>query len=207
MPCSLQKDFRRMNEHRKRIHGAIGLTKEEFENLESCEAWKPTEKCSFRAVDRAKTSLEVGVDFRMESLFESKVGLLKSSIIFFEGEEMRLGADCLRYFNNYEAPNPYKAEVIAFLRTANTLCSRVGSELCRQQAMRNAEGVTTSACFRPIQSAALYKYAAIVAHLVYFVTKCPWDHPTAVNLTDVPSILHAIFFEPRISIQQNFMTR
>lgn len=195
-----------MNEHIRRIHEGPNLTVEQFEKLETCQAWKPTEKSSFRAVAGPESSLEVGVDFRMESLFESKVGLLGSNVVFCEGEEARIGADCLRYFSNYQEPNPFLQPVVAFLKTANTLCSRVGSELCRQQAIRNHEGVTTSACFRPVQLACVHKYAANVAHFIYFATKCPWDHDTEFK-EDVPSILHAVFFEARRSIQQNYITR
>jgi hypothetical protein len=195
-----------MNEHIRRIHEGPNLTVEQFEKLETCQAWKPSEKSSFRAIARS-SSLEVGVDFRMESLFESKVGLLGSNVVFFEGEEARIGADCLRYFRNHHEPNPFFQPVVAFLKTANTLCSRIGSELCRQQAIRNHEGVTTSACFRPVQLPCVHKYAANVAHFVYFATKCPWDYHQEFNEADVASILQAVFFEPRRSIQQNYITR
>ena len=196
-----------MNEHIRRIHEGSNLTVEQFEQLETCQAWKPTEKSSFRAVARPESSVEVGVDFRMESIFESKVGLLGSNVVFFEGEEARLGADCLQYFRNHQEPNPFFQPVVAFLKTANTLCSRVGSELCRQQAIRSHEGVTTSACFRPVQLSCVHKYAAHVAHFIYFASKCPWDYKTEFNQVDVASILHAVLFEPRQSIQQNYITR
>lgn len=195
-----------MNEHRKRIHGVSVMTFEELQQLQTCQAWKPTEKSSFHSIAQTDASLLVEPDFRMESTFESKIGLLNSSIVFAQGEEKRIGTECLTYFNNHEAPNPYYDRVVTFLKTANTLCSRVGSDLCRQQAMRNAEGATTTLCFRPVQLQTLHKYAAIVASLVYFATKCPWDYPISA-LADVPSIMHAIFFEPRISIQQSYMTK
>lgn len=203
---SLQKDLRRMNEHLKRIHGASAITDQEFHQLESCQAWKPSEKSSFRAIAHDESLSQRKVDFRMESVLESKVGLLKSNIVLLDGEEQKLGNECLRFFPHPEGSNPYYDGVFTFLNSANTLCNISGSEHCRQQAMRNSEGATTTLCFHPVQLLTLKKYAAIVSKFIYFATKCPWDHPT-FNLTDVPSIMHSIFFEPRVNIQQNYMTR
>ena len=194
-----------MNEHIRRVHDGFGLSVEDFEKLESCQGWKLSPKNSFRAV--TESSVEVGVDFRMESMFESKVGLLRSSIVFCDGEEARIGAHCLGYFCNHKEANPFFQPVVQFLQTADTLCRRVGSDHCRQQALRDAEGNTSCACFRPVQLSTVHKYAATVAHLIYFATKCPWDYPVQSGDWDVPSALHAIFFEPHQSIQQNFMTR
>jgi len=194
-----------MNEHIRRVHDGFGLSVEDFEKLESCQGWKLSPKNSFRAV--TENSVEVGVDFRMESMFESKVGLLRSSIVFCDGEEARIGADCLAYFRNHKEANPFFQPVVQFLQTADTLCRRVGSDHCRQQALRDAEGNTSCACFRPVQLSTVHKYAATVAHLIYFATKCPWDYPVQSGDWDVPSALDAIFFEPHRSIQQNFVTR
>ncbi len=195
-----------MNEHIRRVHGGSVITDEDFRKLETCQAWKPFGKSSFRAIPQAESSLEVEVDFRMESMLESKVGLLKSCIVLYEGEEQRIGSNCLRYFHSHKERNPYFDEVVTFLKKGTALCRRAGSEHCRQQAVRDADGATSESCFRPIQMDALLKYAGIVAHMIHFATKCPWDHQI-FNLTDVPSILRSIFFEPRLSIQQNYMTR
>jgi hypothetical protein len=194
-----------MNEHIRRVHDGFGLSMEDFEKLESCQGWKLSQKNSFRAV--TESSVEVGVDFRMESMFESKVGLLRSSIVFCDGEEARIGSHCLGYFRNHKEANPFFQPVVQFLQTADTLCRRVGSDHCRQQALRDAEGNTSCACFRPVQLSTVHKYAATVAHLIYFATKCPWDYPVQSGDWDVPSALDAIFFEPHRSIQQNFVTR
>ena len=65
-----------VNENLKRIHGASAITDQEFRQLESCQAWKPFEKSSFRAFPQTESSSQVEVDFRMESMLESKMGLL-----------------------------------------------------------------------------------------------------------------------------------
>jgi hypothetical protein len=202
--CSLQKDLRRMNEHLRRVHGVEGLNIQEFGNLDTCHAWKPTPKSSYRAL--APTPTSTHEDFRHESRFEMKVGLLKSNVLFVEEVEKIVGAECLNYFPSTEQPNPYYEDVMAFLETARSLCSKSYAVLCRQQAMRDAEGNTSTLTFNPVEKECQKKYAQTVASLVYFVTKCPWDHST-FDLTDVIEILKSIFFEPHLTIRQNFMTR
>ena len=78
---SLQSDLRRMNEHRKLIHGAVSLNKEQLNLLEQVPATKASQRTSWTEV-----KMEVEDDFRSESLLESRLGLLKTCV-FFEGEE------------------------------------------------------------------------------------------------------------------------
>jgi hypothetical protein len=190
-----------MNEHRKRVHDAQGITADEFSLLETCQASKHSKHTPFRVV--APTIDQE--DFRHESLFEMRVGLLKFSTIFYDGEERAMTMDCKKYFNQ-ESPNPFYQQVLEFLETARSLCNSPGSDLVRQQALRNAEGAVTVTTFRPVEQGSAKKYARSVAELIFFATKCPWDH-NMFDLTDVISILNSIFFERQRSIQHNFMTR
>ena len=190
-----------MNEHRKRVHDAQGITADEFSLLETCQASKHAKHTPFRVV--APTIDQE--DFRHESLFEMRVGLLKFSTIFYDGEERAMTMDCKKYFNQ-ESPNPFYQQVLEFLETARSLCNSPGSDLVRQQALRNAEGAVTVTTFRPVEQGTVKKYARSVAELIFFATKCPWDHNT-FDLTDVLTILNSVFFERQRSIQHNFMTR
>ena len=200
--CSLQKDLRRMNEHFRRVHGVEGLTLEEFMKLERVEASKPSQKSSYRAL----ATITTHEDFRHESRFEMKVGLLKCNVVFVENEEKTIAAECLGYFANTSTPNPYFEDVMAFLETARSLCSKSYAVLCRQQAMRNAEGIVSTLTFDPVENSCQKKYAKTVASLIFFATKCPWD-TSSFDLTNVITILKSIFFEPHLTIRQNFMTR
>ena len=190
-----------MNEHRKRFHDAQGLTADQFSLLETCQASKHSKHSPYHAV---ATTIDQE-DFRHESLFEMRVGLLKFSTVFYDGEERAITMDCKKYFNQ-QSPNPFYQQVLDFLETANSLCNSPGSDLVRQQAMRNAEGAVTVLTFRPVEKGTTKKYAHSVADLLFFATQCPWDHDT-FDLTDVQSILASIFFERQRSIQHNFMTR
>ena len=200
-PSSLQKDLRRMNEHRRRCHDAENMTAEEFSLLEQCQAFKRSKQSPYCAV---AVSID-REDFRHESLFEMRVGLLKFSTIFFDGEERAITMDCKKYFNQ-QSPNPLYEQVLEFLGQANSLCNSSGSELVRQQAMRNAEGAVTVLTFRPVEKGTMKKYAHSVADLLFFATQCPWDHQF-YDLKDVHSIMASIFFERQRLIQHNFITR
>jgi len=198
---SLHDCVRRMNEHIGNKHDARALTTDQFNALEVCEALKTGSKASYVQVEE----VVVSEGFRHESMLEVKTGLLKCNIVFFDGEQRSIGPECQRFFFSGSI-NPYFAEVVSFLSLAESLCQNSGSALCRQQAMRNCEGMTTAKAFSPIQTAAQLKYAATVASLAYFVTQCPWDH-SSCDKTDIITILSSIFFEPQRSIQQNYMTR
>jgi hypothetical protein len=190
-----------MNEHRSRIHGAQRLNPDEFLLLETCQATKHSKHSPYCAV----VPILEREDFRHESLFEMRVGLLKFSTVFYEGEARAITMDCKRFFNQGRI-NPLYEEVLKFLETARSLCNSAGSDLLRQQAMRNAEGAVTTLTFRPVEASTTKKYAHSVADLIFFATQCPWDDK-AVDLTNVVSILSCIFFERQRSIQHNFMTR
>ena len=198
---SLHDCVRRMNEHIGNKHNGRALTTDEFNALEVCEASKTGSKSSYLQVQEVVLS----EGFRHESLFEVKAGLLKCNIVFFDGEQRSIGPECQRFFFSGTI-NPYFDEVVSFLSLAESLCQNSGSALCRQQAMRNCEGMTTTKTFSPIQSAAQSKYAATVASLAYFVTQCPWDRGSC-DKTDIIAILSSILFEPQRTIQQNYMTR
>ena len=190
-----------MNEHRRRIHDAQRLNPDEFLLLETCQATKHSEHSPYCAVVPTIDQ----EDFRHESLFEMRVGLLKFSTVFYSGEVRAITMECKKFFNQAKT-NPLYEEVLKFLETARSLCNSAGSDLVRQQAMRNAEGAVTTLTFRPVEASAMKKYAHSVADLLYFASKCPWDHG-AVDLPDVISMLSCIFFERQRSIQHNFMTR
>ena len=190
-----------MNEHRRRIHDAQRLTPDEFLLLETCQGTKHSKHSPYCAV---VPTIEQD-DFRHESLFEMRVGLLKFSTVFYEGEARVITMECKRFFNR-ASTNPHFEAVLEFLETARSLCNSAGADLVRQQAMRNADGAVTTLTFRPVEASTEKKYARSVADLLYFATQCPWDHD-AVDLTDVLSMLSSIFFERQRSIQHNFMTR
>lgn len=191
-----------MNEHLKAVHSAARITKEEFLNLPSCLASKEGPKASFVA---AKCEIEKP-DFRSESRFEQSLGLLKSSIMFAEGEMQTMGQECRQYFVQ-DNPNPFLGDVSAFLALGETFCSMSGAAYCRQQAMRNEDGCVGSKTFHAIEESTIKVYAKHVADLMFFATKCPWSHHTPVPMNSVKNILEAIFFEPQLSIQQTYMTR
>lgn len=199
---SLHGNLRRMNEHIARIHQEkTALTSDEFRALEACEASKPANKASYLEV----VAGEIQEDFRHESVFEMNAGLLKCNVMFFDGEQRAIGPECRQFFFA-GAANPVFEEVLSFLSLAGSLCQHSGSSLCRQQAMRNCDGMTTTKTFSPIQPQALKKYAATVASLVYFTRLCPWDHGHH-GTANVIQTLSSTFFEPQLSIQQNFITR
>lgn len=192
-----------MNEHLKVVHGAPKITNDEFLLLESCLASKEGKYSSFVA---AKCDTEK-LDFRTESRFEQSLGMLRANIIFVAGEEQTMGPECRDYFLKESVPNPFFEDVLAFLALGEKFCSLAGASHCRQQAMRNDEGVTSSKAFHAIEESTVRKYAKHVADLLFFATKCPWSHSSPLPMNDVKSILEAIFFEPQLSIQQTYMTR
>ena len=104
-PLSLQKDVRRMNEHRKRIHDAHRLTPDEFLLLETCKATKHSKHSKHSSYCDVVPTVEQD-DFRHESLFEMRVGLLKFSTVFYEGEASAITMDCKRFFNQARS-NPF----------------------------------------------------------------------------------------------------
>ena len=83
---SLQLEVRRMNEHIKASHIGHGtISREEFERLELVLGSKSGRHKSYvEHSNRPALILDSG--FRSESLFESRVGLLKSCV-FHDGEE------------------------------------------------------------------------------------------------------------------------
>lgn len=202
----MQRDLRRMNEHLKRAHGATGLTREEFDQLESCQSNKIRPNGSYHIAEKGLPSI-IEDDFRSESSLEMKLGFLKSDIILFQGEKDKIGRECFKYFYHHETVrNPFFDDVLAFLETGKRLCNEAGSSLCRQLCMRNSEGHCSHKSFSPVQPRTIRKYASTVADLVFFATKCPWEHGT-FDLSNVVSILSSILFEPHCTIQQTFMTR
>ena len=134
-----------MNGHRQSIHQAHCVTLEELQEFETCQATKCGPKQSYQEVP--KTFLTpVPEDFRSESKFEHKVGLLKWDSLFNEGEGVGM-PDKSMFHCADDGVNPYFEEVVAYLGKAQQACRKPGCELLRQHMMRNAEG-NISAIYR-----------------------------------------------------------
>lgn len=193
-----------MNGHRQSIHQAHCVTLEELQEFETCQATKCGPKQSYQEVP--KTFLTpVPEDFRSESKFEHKVGLLKWDSLFNEGEGVGM-PDKSMFHCADDGVNPYFEEVVAYLGKAQQACRKPGCELLRQHMMRNAEGNISAKTFNVIQEASARHYAINIASVVYFAKKCPWDS-SSQDLSSANSILHSLLFEPRVSISQTYMLR
>jgi hypothetical protein len=191
-----------MNVHRKTVHlGSTPLVS--LLALETCQADRTGKKNSLVEVAAAGPPT---TNFRNESHFEAKVGLLKSTIIFFDGEESKMGSEVGLHFPKYPE-NPHYMEVLEFLRLADSLCLRAGSEHCRQQALRDCEGNTSAKVFHPVQAKTAQNYAVTVANFIYFCERAPWSGKQAIGTSSVRDVLMRVLFEARVSIDQTYVTR
>jgi hypothetical protein len=192
-----------MNEHRQSAHGASITSSEELQSFQTCLATKSGPRQSFQEVKVLLTP--VVEDFRTESIFEHKVGLLKWDSLFNEGEGHNLPIKSMFHCVE-DGINPYFEEVVTYLGLANQACRQRGCELLRQQMMRNEEGTTGAKSFKVIQEGSARHYAANIASVVFFAKKCPWDSSGQV-LTNARTIIHSLLFEPRVAISQTYMLR
>ena len=203
MSYSLHATIRRLNEHRK-THGAAPLTSIEFASLERVEATQTGLKHSW--VQVKPPLVQAPDDFRSESLLESRLSLLKSSL-FFDGElEGDSHADISKFFHQSASlpENPFLGSVLSLFERTEKLCRTAGSSICRQHAMRNCEGVITTKCFQTVTSKSQRVYAISVAAYVYYLSKT-----TLVSKfrPDAEHYLSEALFEKNISITQTFTTR
>ena len=201
-PYSLQSDLRSMNVHRKHIHlGSIPLVS--LLALETCQADRTGKKNSLVEVAAADPPT---TNYRNESHLEAKVGLVKSTIIFFEGEESEMGPEVGLYFPKHP-DNPHYKAVLEFLLHADSLCLRSGSDHCRQQALRDCEGNTSAKVFHPVQAKTAQNYAVTIAKFIYFCERAPWSGKKAIGASSVRDVLMSVLFETRVSIDQTYVTR
>jgi len=193
-----------MNGHRALAHDAPRVTLEDMQGFETCEANKSGPKKSYQQVPVTVVT-PVVEDFRSESRLEHRVGLLKWDSLFNEGEGLGM-ADKSMFHSVDDGVNPYFEEIVAYLGMAKRACRKKGSELLRQQVMRNEEGLVTAKSFHVIQEDSARHYARNIASVVFFAKKCPWDSSSQV-LTSARTIIHSLLFEPRVSISQTYMLR
>ena len=198
---SLHLDLRRMNEHMRNVHERTGMNGEEFRMLQTVAAAKTGAKGAYEAIKLVRTQ----DNFRTESVFEAKVGLLKSCF-FFQSEEEALVEDGGVWWAGKGKANPFCVEVLAIFKLAREICDRAGSTLVRQHAVRDAENQIHPKVFLPVQDRAATYYAKSVAHFVYFCSTMMWagrpDHDMSAR-----EILRSVLFQRHTGITQTFITR
>ena len=194
----------RMNEHRSRYHlGSPALTS--LIGHETCLARKTGRYNSL--VEIVEDAVSASADYRNASLFESRVGLLNYGILFCEGEDAGLGQEPGACFPT-QPDNPHHKAVVDFLSQAETLCRRMGSTHCRQQAMRDFEGNVSPKCFHPVQPKTANDYAVNVAKFIFFCERADWPGRRAVSSTHtVLDVLRTVLMQECQSITQTFVTR
>jgi hypothetical protein len=149
-----------MNEHIRASHIGHGtISKEEFERLELVLGTKSGRHKSY--VEHSnRPPLISDSGFRSESLFESRVGLLKSCV-FHDGEE----EECL-------VNATLSAQVIAIFARADHLCKQIGSTSVRHQLMRNDENSVSAKVFHPVTRRTCVRYATNVIHSLSLLVIC-----------------------------------
>ena len=203
-PHALLPSLQRMNEHRVRYHAdSPALTS--LVGLQTCLAQKTGRYNSLE--EHVEAAIPATTDFRNASPFEAKVGLLKYGILFCEGEAAGMGQELGALFPKHPE-NPHHQAVVDLLLQAETLCSRMGSEHCRQQAMRDCEGAVSAWCFHPVQNKTAKVYAVNIAKFIYFCERAVWPGRRTVSPTHtVMDVLRTVLLEPRVLITQTFITR
>ena len=194
-----------MNEHRKNFHkeeaGLISLV-----GLEKCQAEQSGPKGSLLEVVVAAVE-QPTTNFRNTGAFEAKVGLLKSGILFCEGEAKKMGQEVLNFFPKL-AENPHHEAVVQFFDHVESLCCRMGCSHVLQQAMRDFEGNVSPKCFHTVQGKTAKDYAVTVARFIYFCERADWPGRRTVDAKHtVLDVLRTVLFEPSVLIGQTFVTR
>ena len=194
----------RMNEHRLRYHiGSPALRS--LIGLQTCLAGKSGRYNSL--VEHVEDAIPATADFRNASLFEARVGLLRYGILFCEGEEAGLGLEPGACFPT-QPDNPHLKAVVDLFSLAETMCTRMGSTHCRQQAMRDFEGNVSPKCFHPVQPKTAKEYAVNVAKFIFFCERADWPGRRAVSATHtVLDVLRTVLMQACQSITQTFVTR
>lgn len=199
---SLHIDFRTMNEHLRNVHDPhVGFNRDQFKELQTVEGTKTGPKRSYVAVPVVRAP----DDFRTESVFEGKVGLLKSCF-YHTGEEQSLVEEKAVWWTGKGKDNPYFNQVLAILNAARDMCDRPGSTHVRQHAVRDAGNAISPKVFLPVQKRAASYYAKSVAHFIYFCSKVKWDGRPDHDLS-ASAILKSVLFEKHKRITQTFITR
>ena len=198
---SLHLKIRTMNEHMRNVHDHVGFNGEQFKDLQTVAATKSGPKRSYVSVQVVRAP----DDFRTESVFEGKVGLLKSCF-YHTNEEQSLVEDKAVWWTGKGKDNPYFNQVLAILNAARDMCDRPGSTHVRQHAVRDAANEIHPKVFLPVQARAATYYAKSVAHFVYFCSKMMWagrpDHDLSAT-----QILKSVLFQRHTGITQTFITR
>jgi hypothetical protein len=202
-PHALVSSLGRMNEHRGRYHeGSPPLAN--LLGLQTCLADKAGK---WNSLVEHVEAIPATTDFRNASLFEAKVGLLKYGILFCEGEQAGMGPEVGAWFPK-PPENPHHKAVVDFFLQADTLCSRMGSTHCRQQALRDCEGNVSPKCFHPVQPKTAKDYAVTVARFIYFCERADWSGRRTVSLNHtVMDVLRTVLLQPCVLITQTFITR
>ena len=200
----MQKDIKRMNEHLNRVHQTSPLTREEFEALTRVSASKSGPHNSFR--EPPSSSSEEEDDFRSESDFEARLGLLQSSLVISHGEIVSVPTES-PFFDHGSGVNPYLKSTLELFERAHALCRRAGCTLVRQQAARNFEGKVTCKGFQPVTLKTAERYASNVAKFVYFCSKIEWDVTGCWEPKYALECLLSVLFERNRTISQTFITR
>lgn len=195
---SLHCGVRRMNEHLKNIHQMQPMSSENFKSLPMVEASKTGSKGSYEV----KRSEQQPDGFRSDSVFESRVQLLKSCV-YFTGEEDSLTAG-QGFFQGTH--NPFSEEILNIFIQAKEKCNQAGSTLVRQHAVRNAQNGICEKVFLPIEHKSAQCYARTVAHFVYFCSKVQWNGRPKDDFSAL-SILKHVLFQKHVGITQTFITR
>ena len=155
-----------MNEHIKASHhGHECISKDQFERMEIVLGTKTgCHKSYVEHVSIPRLARDNG--FRSESIFESRIGLLKSCI-FHEGEEEQCIVNATfvsRDKENNAEKDTYSTQVIAIFARANHLCKQNGSTMVRHQVMRTDENTVSAKVFHPVTQRTAVRYAINVIH-------------------------------------------
>jgi hypothetical protein len=191
-----------MNEHLKNVHEHNGMNAQDFDLLPTVAAAKTGAKGSYEPIK--VIGVRTPDNFRTESVFEARVGLLKSCF-FFEGEEEALLEGAV-WWDGKAKENPFFAEVLTMLTEARDMCNRAGSTLVRQHAVRDASNEIHAKVFLPVQERAARHYAKSVAHFLYFCSKMEWAGQPLHDMSAV-SMMKSVLFEKHTGIAQTFITR
>lgn len=192
-----------MNEHMRNVHAHGGFNSDQFKKLQTIAATKTGPKRSYVALQVVRAAAKD--DFRTESVFEGKVGLMKSCV-YHAGEEQSLLEEKSVWWTGKGKDNPFYNQVLAILDAARDMCDRPGSTHVRQHAVRDAANEIHPKVFLPVQARAASYYAKSVARFVYFCSKIKWDGRPDHDLS-ASAILKSVLFEKHKRITQTFITR
>jgi hypothetical protein len=190
-----------MNEHIKTSHiGNQCISRDEFESLEMVVGTRSGRHKSY-VEHFSDTNMNWDSGFRSESIFEARVGLLKSCF-FHEGEEEKcvvnatffcrekekdaakalLTTQVIAIFARYGSGRPMHQLYHHRLHRADHLCRQIGSTMVRHQLMRTGENTVSAKVFHPVTQTTAKRYATnviliprviVMAGLVTMSILCP----------------------------------